>query len=139
MNKISFEIDSKYENVPVACDKAKEFCIENGLSERESINVEICLDEALNNVVKHSYKGKPGNRIIIELERENDRIRIDIIDFGESRREKIRKTLDFDPKDIENLPESGMGLFIIEQLMDNTCYTIDQGKNRFTLYKNIKS
>lgn len=137
MEKLSVKIESKYENVASVCDKAKAFCLEAGLSELESINVEICLDEALNNVVKHSYKEEPENIIIIEFTREAERIRIDIVDFGESRKETVKKNLNFDPNDIESLPEGGMGLFIIEKIMDGTEYKIESDRNIFTLYKNL--
>ncbi len=137
MEKLEFEIESKYENVAFACDRAKEFCMDAGLSENESINVEICLDEALNNVIKHSYKAEPGNKIILKFIRDKEKIAIDIIDFGLSRTGKPKPELDFDPDDIDNLPEGGMGLFIIEQLMDGTNYRVEKERNIFSLIKNL--
>jgi len=139
MEKLEFEIESKYENVASACDRAKEFCMNAGLSEKESINVEICLDEALNNVIKHSYKETPGNKIILILKCEGERIIIDIIDFGLSRTGEPKTELDFDPDDIDNLPEGGMGLFIIEQLMDGTNYKVEKERNIFSLFKNLNN
>ncbi len=137
MEEIRIEIESKYENVPGVCDKVKSFCIQSGMSERDAIDFEICIDEALNNVVKHSYKSKPGNKIEILLNKIEGYIKVDIIDYGEARKGKVRKSIDFDEKDIDSFPEGGMGLFIIEQLTDKTEYKSLGDKNIFSLYKNI--
>lgn len=139
MHELSFSINSEYKNVPDACDKVKEYCMEKGLPEFEAVKVEICLDEALNNVIKHSYKEHPGNRIDLTLSASDGFIRIDIIDYGESRKTVVKKELEFDPNDIENLPESGMGLFIIERYMDQTKYLADKEKNVFSLFKKLNN
>jgi serine/threonine-protein kinase RsbW len=58
-----------------------------------------------------------------------------IIDSGISRDSFVIKDLDYDPNDIDNLPESGMGLYLIKQLMDDLDYYSINGKNYFTLRK----
>lgn len=99
--------------------------------------MEICLTEALNNVIKHSYEGKPGNLIKLKLALTKKRLEIIISETGKPR-EKIEKPkLEFDPTDIENLPEGGMGLFIIEEIMDETKYRSDGKTNTFTMIKNV--
>jgi serine/threonine-protein kinase RsbW len=74
--------------------------------------------EAFNNAAIHSYRGtsKPGD-VEIEVDATADRITIRLIDFGRS----------FDPAavpapDLEALPESGLGLFIIRSFMDEVDY-----------------
>lgn len=139
MENVELKIESLYENVPFVCDKAKEFCMQCGMTENEAIKVMICMDEALNNVVKHSYKEQAGNEIEIVFSFAGNTIRIDIIDYGESRKGGIKSELKFDPDDIESLPEGGMGLFIIQRYMDATEYHSHNGKNVFTLFKKLKN
>ena len=99
--------------------------------------VEICLTEALNNVIKHAYKGENSNQIDIIIRINNNQLEIDIVDEGSPRKNLIISELNFDPTKIDNLPESGMGLYIIKQLMDDLNYYSLNGKNYFTLRKQI--
>ncbi|MCZ7603337.1 MAG: hypothetical protein M5R37_10725 [Melioribacteraceae bacterium] len=43
--------------------------------------------------------------------------------------------MEYDPEDIENLPEGGMGLYIIDQLMDEISYKVLDGVNIFSMKK----
>lgn len=72
--------------------------------------------EAFNNVVLHAYRGTHGE-VAIEIEASAQQIEIRVIDFGVS----------FDPTHVpepalEDLPESGMGLFIMRRCMDEVTY-----------------
>ena len=72
--------------------------------------------EAFNNVAIHSYRARKGD-LDVEIDVERDRITIRLIDFG----------LTFDPMkvpepDLDSLPESGMGIFIMRSFMDDVKY-----------------
>ncbi len=72
--------------------------------------------EALNNVVLHG-KVAPGSEIEIEIEPAEDGITIRVRDYGAT----------FDPRtvpdpDLDSLPESGMGTFIMRSFMDEIDY-----------------
>lgn len=72
--------------------------------------------EALNNVVIHGY-GSEGGTLEIEIEPGDDRLIIRLMDYG--------KTFDLaavpDPE-LDDLPESGMGVFIMRSFMDDVTY-----------------
>ncbi len=75
------------------------------------------LGEAFNNTVIHAYRGRDDGRVTIEIEPRTDVLEIRVIDDGTS----------FDPASIPDpvlgdLPESGMGLFIIRSFMDEVLY-----------------
>lgn len=137
MFKKNIKITSEYELVGVACEEFRNFCNSKGIPESISIKVEICLTEALNNVIKHSYGGQEGNDIDLELAVDDVNLSIVIKEYGKAREKITKPTLEFDPQDIENLPEGGMGLFIIEEIMDETIYHSDGKTNTFTMIKNI--
>jgi serine/threonine-protein kinase RsbW len=72
--------------------------------------------EALNNVVIHGGASK-GGEIEIEIEPRDDRLTIRMMDYGKS----------FDPRDapapdLDSLPESGLGVFIMRSFMDDVSY-----------------
>ncbi len=97
--------------------------------------VEICLTEALNNIIKHAYSGNNAKIIDVTLRKNTDYLEIELCDEGIPRENLVINDLNFDPQDVNNLPESGMGLFIIKQLMDEISYYSLNGRNYFTLKK----
>jgi len=131
----NFNIISDYGNVSEVNQEIRKFLVNENLEEHLCNAVEICLTEALNNVIKHSYNGENSKTIDINVKKDSKFLEIKIVDFGLPRKNLVIKDLDFDPKDIDNLPESGMGLFIIKQLMDELSYGSNEGKNYFILKK----
>ena len=137
MNTKSFTINSEYKNVSSVCFIVKTFCEENYLDEEKIKEIELSLAEALNNIIKHAYKGNESNKIEISMVIEGATFKIVLTDYGLPREKIGKPVLEFDPNDIDSLPEGGMGLYIIEQLMDENAYFRDGEKNTFTLIKNI--
>ena len=137
MNSKNFSINSEYKNVNSVCFITKTFCEDHFVDEKTIKEIELSLAEAINNIIKHAYKGRPDNSINISLDISDKKLKIILEDFGIPRENKGVPTLEFDPEDIDSLPEGGMGLFIIEQLMDGTKYERAGNKNIFTLVKKI--
>ena len=137
MNSKSFTIKSAYKNVSSVCFITKTFCEEYNIAADKIREIELSIAEALNNIIKHSYKGNDENNIDIFMLFEDGKFSVELTDFGESRKNVGKPVLEFDPADIDSLPEGGMGLFIIEQLMDENFYTVDGNKNIFTLVKTV--
>ena len=131
----SFHINSDYGNVAGVNKQVRFFLELQGIEQHISNAVEICLTEALNNVIKHSYKSENTNPIDLIVKKDSNYFEIIIIDKGLPRENLVVPKLDFDPQDINNLPESGMGLYIIEQLMDEMKYYTKDGQNYFSLKK----
>jgi len=75
------------------------------------------IGEAFNNVVEHAY-GTQGGDVELEIISDDDTMRVTLRDSGE--------TFDIDAvadPDLEALPESGMGLYIIRSFVDELSYT----------------
>jgi len=71
------------------------------------------VSEAFNNLVLHGYEGRSDGRVDLAIRPGAAGIEIEVRDWGKS----------FDPKavpvpELETLPESGMGLFIMRSFMD---------------------
>lgn len=137
MNSKEIRIYSEYKNVSSVCLLMKSFCEENSVPDDKIKEIELSLAEALNNIIKHSYKGNGGNKIDIKMNCSGEQFTIELSDYGESRKNLNKPVFEFDPNNIEALPEGGMGLFIIEKLMDENYYNVDGNKNTFTLVKYI--
>ncbi len=132
-----FEINilSDYDNVAQVNDAVRDFLSNQGVETYILNAFDICLTEALNNIIKHAYKEENGREIVVKLRKDTKVIEVEIIDEGQPRTKFEIPNLDFDPQDINNLPESGMGLFIMNQLMDELKYENRDGKNYFLLKK----
>ncbi|MDZ7766030.1 MAG: ATP-binding protein [Melioribacteraceae bacterium] len=138
MIKKDYKIASDYSEVPKLCETISSFCKENVTENSICNEIEICLVESLNNIIKHAYKEDNSRWIDLSIEINTDNIIINVKDDGIPREGNKKPSLDFDPDDIENLPEGGMGLFIIDQLMDELTYKSINGANIFTMKKSIE-
>jgi len=77
------------------------------------MQVVTAVGEAFNNIVLHSYAGRDDGTVEMDIKTQPDCISIEFRDWGDS----------FDPDavplpDLDNLPESGLGIFIIKTLME---------------------
>lgn len=135
MKNFEINILSDYDNVAQVNDAVRDFLVNQGVETYVLNAFDICLTEALNNIIKHAYKEEKGRNITVQIAKDTKTIEVEIIDEGEPRTKLEIPNLEFDPQDINNLPESGMGLFIMNQLMDELKYENRNGKNYFILKK----
>lgn len=135
MSEFGINIISDYDEVVKVNEAVNKFLLNEGTEEFIRNAFDICLTEALNNVIKHAYKGEKNKPIEVKILKESDLIEVEIIDEGLPRTNLEIKNLDYDPNNLDTLPESGMGLFIIKQLMDELDYFSVNGKNYFILKK----
>jgi len=138
MHNNNFEIIADYKEVNNFCKNISAILYSSNILSDDIIACEIALREVLTNVVKHAYQNNSNNKIKISFELINNKITISITDFGISKKIFEKAKLDYDPNDIENLPEGGFGLFIIEKIMDYTEYIVENGKNTYTMIKLLR-
>lgn len=94
----------------------------------EAADMELCVVEAVTNCIKHAYRNKAGGEVIVEMEIRPTCLSFTIKDFGSPISEWQPSTgFEFDPNDVDTIPESGMGLAIIHRIMDEVRYVrVDQ-------------
>jgi serine/threonine-protein kinase RsbW len=73
--------------------------------------------EAFNNVAMHAYADRPPGDVEIEIEVGGDYLTIRVKDRGAS-----FCVEDVPDPDLESLPESGMGIYIMRSFMDEVTY-----------------
>ncbi len=133
-----FIINADYKQANDVCQNISKTLFDMNIEAEDIASCEIAIREALNNVIKHAYQNRPNNKINLLISLKSKHITISISDFGKSRKSIKEATLDFNPKDIENLPEGGFGLYIIEKIMDTTEYKIENDKNTYIMTKLLK-
>lgn len=73
--------------------------------------------EAFNNAAIHSYRGKQPGDVVIEVDAASTHITIRLLDYGTS----FDLAMVPNP-DLDALPESGLGLYIMRSFMDEVTY-----------------
>ena len=97
-------------------------------------NIQLAVDEAVTNVIKHSYKEENINNIIeIKLEFKEGRIIIHLYDNGSSvNKEKIK------PRELKNIKPGGLGTYFMNSIMDELKWSESNvWVNHFTMIKKI--
>ena len=115
----------------------RSFCRWEGadaLDDEEVQALELAVDEAAANVIKHAYGGRTDRRILVEATACGGRVTIDLVHWGDP----------FDPREaappsFDGSREGGFGVFIIENCTDAVAYTRDRkGANTIRLVKEGK-
>ena len=112
------------------------FCLHLGFDEVESYQIELATVEVTHNIVGHAYSNCPDCTIELHAQGLNDRIVFTIIDTGEAADFTFSSCCPIDPEnDIDALPESSMGLYIIASVMDSVEYEVYENSNILTMMK----
>lgn len=110
-------------------------CEEAGFSTREVSNTKLAVDEACTNIIKHAYSGRPGGGdITVVAEIESGRIKIHLKDRGKHFDFSAVKDPDLDQY-VETGKKGGLGVFLINRLMDSVEYRSADGGNELILSK----
>ena len=101
--------------VAAACKLVRQPSVSDGDAEWNDFRMQVvtAVSEAFNNIVLHSYAGREDGIIEMDIRTRRNHISVELRDFGDS----------FDPDeipkpDLDRLPESGLGMFIIKELME---------------------
>ena len=122
-------IESNLSDVALIGNAVRGVCACSPLGEDAYGAMEVCVVEAVNNAIVHAYRRQDGGRVEAAITLHQDRITFEISDFGVAIRDFAPRTLEFDPDEIATLPENGMGLFIIQTIMDEVSYRSENGRN----------
>jgi serine/threonine-protein kinase RsbW len=87
--------------------------------------------EAYNNIALHGYAGREPGTIRMEIEQGPDWIRVVFEDTGASFDPALAR-----PPDLDALPESGLGVFIMQSFVDEVTY-VPGPPNVLTLFKRL--
>ena len=133
-------IDSDIRNVCLIGAVVNRLSSMADFSNLEIFKIELAVVESVNNAIKHAYNNESGHDIEVIFILHRNRITLEICDTGKTLNiillEKKSEPLPpFGPDDIENLPEGGMGLSIINQVMDGVTYETSNGRNKLILTK----
>ena len=105
-----------------------------GFGEGERFDITIAVDEALSNVMKHSYRGDPNGLVSLSCRTDDGCLEVVLQDQGEA----------FDPERIQQrapdeIRVGGRGTFLIRSTMDEVEYQRAGDTNLVRLRKYLKA
>jgi anti-sigma regulatory factor (Ser/Thr protein kinase) len=133
---ISVEVDSNGLVIRPVVALVREFLLQLkpfSKNDRLLISIELVINEALVNVLKHAYLSDEKKKVLVQISVEEDKVIFCFIDWG----------LSFDPGDVptpdlEKPAEGGLGLWLIRQFVDELDYKSEpDGKNVLRLVKKV--
>jgi len=106
-----------------------------GFDANDTNKIELAIDEACSNVIKHAYKHDEHQDINIAIKIDYQKIAIIVTDRGDSFRMK-----DVELPDMKNylaeLRVGGLGIYLMKTLMDEVDYKTDSnGQNKVQMVK----
>lgn len=138
--QLGWSISPNLAEIPLMLDAVREM-VETVLDLDDAGAVELAVAEALNNIVEHGQL-LPTAVIYLDIvaDATSDCVTIVIRDPGRPIPPTMldnasASAFDFDPDDLINLPEGGMGLSIICAAMDEVAYETGAGGNQLFLTK----
>ena len=105
------------------------------IDNESELSLELAVNEAASNIIKHAYHGRPHQRIHMEAEAFPSHISIRLLHYGDP-----FDPLAAPPPHLNGSRESGFGIYIINQSVDEVRYGRDShGRNCVALKKFKKS
>ena len=127
------EIPADENNLSEVRDFIADVCLKAGFSKREMNNTKLAMDEACTNIIKHAYRDKSGT-IRIDVQAEPGKVEINIFDRGKSFDWSEVKDPDLQQY-VEIGKKGGLGIFLMNRLMDDLDYQASDNGNRLYMVK----
>ncbi len=127
------EIPADENNLSEVRDFIADVCLKAGFSKRETNNTKLAMDEACTNIIKHAYRDKVGT-IRIDVQAEPGKVEINIFDRGKPFDWSGVKAPDLQ-KYVEIGKKGGLGVYLMNRLMDDLDYQTSESGNRLYMVK----
>ncbi|MBU1041315.1 MAG: ATP-binding protein [Proteobacteria bacterium] len=139
METIELSIASRLELVHLVGLAVRGICGGLPLTPDESDALELAVCEAVNNAIKHAYKGKTDGLVRVTLAVDGTGMVIGVYDKGAplEDRQKLNNDMII-ARSLEELPEGGMGLFLIRSAADSVGYKAGEQGNVLIMRKGFK-
>jgi anti-sigma regulatory factor (Ser/Thr protein kinase) len=109
----------------------KFYAKEAGLSHTDADYLALAIDEAVANIIRHTYHGRHDAKLALEVHCLPDRLEFILEDWGPKVREELIR-----PRPLDEVRPGGLGTFFIYSFMDECSYDRDfKEGNRLKLVK----
>ena len=136
-DKVSLELKNRMSELDFLCRILEEFCISNALSKKSTFELTLVMDEIFTNIVSYGYGDREDHHIIkIDIKRVDKDLIIRVEDDGVPFDPTAAGKPDMDCA-LEHRQIGGLGLHLINQLMNDIFYERTENKNILIMKKSI--
>lgn len=130
------ELENKLSEMDRLAAELDQFCVRENIPAKTGLELNLVLEEVVTNIISYAYNDTLPHRIMVFLEKEDDRVRMMIKDDG----------LEFNPlevpppeqpDEIDSLEPGGLGIHLMRKLTDEAAYQREDTRNILTLIKNL--
>ncbi len=137
--RIQFTIDSDLENVGLVGMAINRICLSlTVFDENDCYMIELCVVEVCNNIIEHGFNSEKGHLFSIILTLHPHELAFEITDTGMSIPSLRFMPLNTDPDARESLSEGGMGLLILQSVMQDVQYRVEADGNKLLFFKRFQ-
>ena len=120
--------------IGAAAEKVDAFCEAQGLSAQIAYAVNLSIDEILTNTISYGYDDDAEHRIDLTFRVDGETFVVVIVDDGRPFDSSTERDADVDAS-LEERALGGLGLFLVQQMMDDVAYERRDHRNVITLRK----
>ena len=131
---LGLEALNRFEEIDRVNRSFDEFASEHGLVDSIRRSMKLVFDDLLNNVISYAYEDDEEHRIDVHVELPSDRLAIRISDDGHPFNPFGRRAPDT-ALSIDEREMGGLGIHLVENLMDEVTYTRRTDRNVVVLVK----
>ena len=130
-SRITMAIESRLADVGLVGVAVRAIALAAGFADHDAGLLQLALEEALTNVIRHAYQERPGNQVTVEITVSPDQLTFLVSHQGAG--------LQFWPTKTSHSPdpmqEGGRGIFLINSIMDSVNHANRAGQSRLTMTK----
>ena len=120
-SELAISMKSKMELIRNVRATVSSFAEKYGFSRQGIYDAELAISEALANVIEHAYLFDNTGKIELSLKwNQDDELVVNIRDFG-----RKCNPDEFHSRDLDQLAESGLGIYLMNTLMDEVSFRSD--------------
>ena len=122
------------QEIGTAAEKINGFCETTGISSQIAYAVNLSIDEILTNTISYGYDDDEQHRIDLTLRVEGETLVVVVVDDGRPFDSSLAQEPDVNAT-LEERALGGLGLFLVQQMMDDVAYQRSGDRNVITLTK----
>ena len=129
-------LGSDLAEVPRLMEAVEAFCSDHGLGEGIAMEMQLVLEEAVTNSMRHGFKDGGDHSVEIRLAVEGRDLVLEVTDDGIPYNPLQRAPVDVDAP-LEERTIGGLGIHLVRNVMDKVSYRRQGGRNIITLMKSL--
>lgn len=126
------ELDAQPSETARLADWVAGLAAAHGLSRDTAFRVDVCLTEAVGNIIAYAFDDRRGRQVAISAEPMADGLQIAVDDDGRPF-DPLQVAAPPVPQDLETAPIGGLGIHLIRTMADEVRYERQGGHNRLLM------